>query len=338
MGNNWKEHHGSLINQGIQESKALKRFDSLYELINWKEIGDMLCAINNNSMGAKGYHPVMMFKVLLLQSWQNLSDEGMENALACDLAYKRFVGLNVLDDTPDHSTIWRFREQLTRKNILSALLDTVNAQLDKQDCEVHRGAVSIIDASVIQASRHRKKKNDAGESTQDPEAAYASKRGGDGTVRTTYGFKIHVTVNEKGRAKKLLVTAANIHDSKLFGELIMGNETVVYADAAYRSKAIAAMLEEMGIENQIHERAYRNTPLTDEQKQANYGRSRVRNTVERFFGLSKLHCGARKARYMGVQRNQSRFMCMAIMYNLKQMIGMKRRMMNMAPERSGVAA
>ncbi len=33
----------------------------------------MLCAINNNSMGAKGYHPVMMFKVLLLQSWQNLS-------------------------------------------------------------------------------------------------------------------------------------------------------------------------------------------------------------------------------------------------------------------------
>ncbi len=217
----------------------------------------MLCAINNKSMGAKGYHPVMMFKVLLLQSWQNLSDEGMENALACDLAYKRFVGINVLDDTPDHSTIWRFREQLTRKNILSALLDTVNAQLDTQDCEVHRGAVSIIDASVIQASRHRKKKNDAGESTQDPEAAYASKKGGDGTVRTTYGFKIHVTVNE---------------------------------------------------------------------------------TVERFFGLSKLHCGARKARYMGVQRNQSRFMCMAIMYNLKQMIGMKRRMGNMAPENSAVAA
>ena len=179
MGNNWKEHHGSLINQGIQESKALKRFDSLYELINWKEIGEMLCAINNKSMGAKGYHPVMMFKVLLLQSWQNLSDEGMENALACDLAYKRFVGLNILDDTPDHSTIWRFREQLTRKNILSALLDTVNAHLDTQDCEVHRGAVSIIDASVIQASRHRKKKNDAGESTQDPEAAYASKKGGE---------------------------------------------------------------------------------------------------------------------------------------------------------------
>ncbi|MGI9255381.1 MAG: hypothetical protein ACR2PY_00435 [Salinispira sp.] len=60
--------------------------------------------------------------------------------------------------------------------------------------------------------------------------------------------------------------------------------------------------------------------------------------MKRFFGLSKLHCGARKARYMGVQRNQSRFMCMAIMYNLKQALGMKRRMMNMALESSAVAA
>jgi len=50
----------------------------------------------------------MMFKILLLQSWYSLSDPKMENQLARDLLLCRFVGLNLSDSIPDHSSIWLF--------------------------------------------------------------------------------------------------------------------------------------------------------------------------------------------------------------------------------------
>ena len=49
---------------------------------------------------------------------------------------------------------------------------------------------------------------------------------------------------------------------------------------AYKSKAHDTLLSELGVENQIHERSYRNKPLRQGQKQANTWRSQVRNRVE----------------------------------------------------------
>ncbi len=43
----------------------------------------------------------MMVKVLLLQQW--LSDPEMEETLKDRISFRRFVGLGLEDDTPDHS-------------------------------------------------------------------------------------------------------------------------------------------------------------------------------------------------------------------------------------------
>lgn len=53
-----------------------------------------------------------MVKVLLLEQWYNLSDPQMEEALGDRLSFRRFVGLGLEDDTPDHATISRFRTEL----------------------------------------------------------------------------------------------------------------------------------------------------------------------------------------------------------------------------------
>ena len=50
-----------------------------------------------------------MFKVLLLQRWYNLSDQGMDDALADRISFRRFVGFSFEYDTPDSTTICRFR-------------------------------------------------------------------------------------------------------------------------------------------------------------------------------------------------------------------------------------
>jgi IS5 family transposase len=73
------------------------------------------------------------------------------------------------------------------------------------------------------------------------------------------------------------VTDAAVHDSQALIELLDWNDKVLYADSAYSGAPIAKQLPE-GIENQIHEKGYRNRPLSEEQKAGNKRKSRIRST------------------------------------------------------------
>ncbi len=64
----------------------------------------------------------MMFKILILQAWYNLSDEALEEQIARDLMFRRFIGLSLSDAVPDHSTIWRFRNLLHTENLLEPFI------------------------------------------------------------------------------------------------------------------------------------------------------------------------------------------------------------------------
>ena len=52
--------------------------------------------------------------------------------------------------------------------------------------------------------------------------------------------------------------------------------------------------------NCLIKRAYLNRPLTKEDKAFNQIQSRIRSTVERVFGVLKLHYAMGKARYLGL--------------------------------------
>jgi len=81
----------------------------------------------------------MMFKALLLQAWHKLSDPALEKALARDLLFRRFVGVNLDQNVPDHSTIWRFRNTLEKKGLLTIAMDEVNGQLATQSLIIKQG-------------------------------------------------------------------------------------------------------------------------------------------------------------------------------------------------------
>ena len=57
----------------------------------------------------------MMFKILILPAWYNLSDEALEEQIARDLMFRRFIGLSLSEAVQDHSAIWRFRNSLTHR-------------------------------------------------------------------------------------------------------------------------------------------------------------------------------------------------------------------------------
>src|SRR3546814_21201226 len=131
--------------------------------------------------------PLAMFKVLLLQRWYDLSDPAMEEALFDRLSFRRFAGLALEDDTPDHATIFRFREQLTRRRLLAPLLAERKRQLDGKGAILKQG--TLIDATLITNAARRPRMDADKVSHADPASRFGTHTA---PRRSVYGSKLHV--------------------------------------------------------------------------------------------------------------------------------------------------
>jgi hypothetical protein len=65
---------------------------------------------NKSTAGRKPIDVVVIFRMLVLQSLYNLSDEQVEYQVRDRLSFKQFLGLGIEDDIPDGTTLWLFRE------------------------------------------------------------------------------------------------------------------------------------------------------------------------------------------------------------------------------------
>lgn len=310
----------------VRHHAALEELDGIHKLIDWSLLEQQLSGLHNKEQGEQAWPPLMMFKVLLLQSWYALSDPKLEKQLARDLMFRRFVNLSLSEGVPDHSTIWRFRNLLDKRALLEPLLSEVNRQLSAQGLFIKTGEISIVDATVIEAKQSRPRKNAKGENTQDAEAGYNVKVAANGKKTSTYGYKAHINTDEDGFIKRLVYTPGNEHDSQALEKLLTESERELYADKAYASDKHDKLLAERGIDNRILHKAKRNQPLSEAQKQQNRTWSSVRSGVERVFGILKQHYGIGKARYLGLARNQTRFMLTAMAYNIKRGAAIKAEM------------
>jgi IS5 family transposase len=117
--------------------------------------------------------------------------------------------------------------------------------------------------------------------------------------KSHFGYKDHICIDaEHGLIRRYAVTDASVHDSQVLGQLLdQDNDSdSIWADTAYRCDAIEETLELIGFESQIHERGYRNHPLTEEQKQSNRTTSKTRVKVEHVFGTWMMQMGGKLVR------------------------------------------
>jgi IS5 family transposase len=71
----------------------------------------------------------MMFKILVIQAANNLSDERTEFLINDRLSFMRFLGLSLSDCVPDARTIWLFREKLTKAEAIKPVFARFDAAL-----------------------------------------------------------------------------------------------------------------------------------------------------------------------------------------------------------------
>jgi transposase, IS5 family len=79
--------------------------------------------------GRPPFDPVTMFKILVIQAMDNLSDERAEFLINDRMSFMRFLGLSLSDRVPDARTIELFREKLTKAGAIRPLFNRFDAAL-----------------------------------------------------------------------------------------------------------------------------------------------------------------------------------------------------------------
>lgn len=286
--------------------------------------------------GRPAWDPVLMFKILVLCTLYNLSDDQVEFQVADRLSFQRFLGIAPDGKVPDSKSVWRFRERLKEAEAFDDLFDIFGGYLDGLGYRASGG--QIVDAQIIPVPRQRntREENATIKAGGTPEGWKPAKRRRKDTEARTgvkhgqphFGYKKHNCVD---RVYKLVrnsrTTHAAVHDGQVMGDVIdLGNDSPgVWADSAYRSAENEGMLADWELESQVHERAWRETPLTEEQKESNRIKSKVRARVEHPFGSQVNDLGGVMLRSVGLARAEVGIIMQNLCYNMRRLVFLELR-------------
>ena len=316
----------------------------LNKIIDWEMFRDVLekeleKKNRKSNAGRKPYDRLLMFKILILQRYYNLSDEQTEFQIKDRLSFMDFLGLQIGDDVPDEKTIWLFKEQLKEKDLSKKLFELFTSKLISNGIVAREG--TIVDASFVSVpkqrnSREENKQIKSGQTPKSFEDNPNKKAQKDCDARWTkkngqkeFGFKDHISSDQKTKIiTKYRVTPASTHDSQVVKDLIDENDKIFYADSAYKSEEIEEYLKEKNVKSKTIKRAYRNKPLTNTEYKENYKHSKTRVRVEHIFGtLTSQMNNALNITSIGIDRIKSVVGLMNLTYNLiryEQLVRLKK--------------
>lgn len=311
--------------------------EKLNQTIRWEDFREILLSGLNRKAekstkgGAPAFDEVMMFKILILQNMNNLSDSQTEYWIKDRLSVMRFLGLRLSDKVPDEKTIWLFRDTLAKSGSVEKLFNKFSQVLEESRLIMKKG--SSIDASFIEAERQRNtkaendqiKKSETPDDWKDNQPKLSQKdldaRWTKKNDQSHYGYKDHVKIDNASKLiTKYSVTAANVHDSQALSGLLCKEDEgkTLYADSAYRSAEISDLLSKKGIMNKIHERGYRDHPLSEKQKRDNRKKSKIRARIEHVFGFLSRTVKSRLLRCIGLTRARAVIGLSNLVYNFSR--------------------
>jgi IS5 family transposase len=312
--------------------------------------GDLEAALSRSDRSKGGrppYDPVLMFKVLVLQTLYTLSDDQTEYQLKDRLSFMRFVRLALHDPVPDAKTIWLFREQLALAGAAEKLFARFDALLREKGWLAMGG--QIVDATVIEARRPRLSQTEkdtlrgggtpsewspARRAQIDRDGRWTIKRGrkreaapGNGHQRQVeiavpvFGYKNHVGIDRQfGFLRRYAVTHAAAYDGGQLGAVLDRDNTAseVWADTAYRSAVNLALLDRRGLRPQFQRKKPRGRPMPAHIARGNATRARVRSRVEHVFAAQKCRLGL-LVRTVGMVRARVKIGLANLAYNFTRL-------------------
>lgn len=311
-------------------------------------------AYSDGSQGGRPpFDPVTMFKVLVIQAANNLSDERTEFLINDRLSFMRFLGLGLSDRVPDARTIWLFREKLTKAEAIKPLFDRFDTALRAAGYIAMGG--QIVDASLVAAPKQRNteeekvaikegripeawKTKPAKLRQKDRDARWTvkfskAKERADGSKPTldiaipTFGYQNHVSIDrEYGLIRRWGATDAAAYEGARLREGLLdktNTASAVWADTAYRSKANEDFLAKNGFVSRIHRKKPPGRPMPETRRRANALKSKVRSRIEHVFAAQKGKMDL-FVRTIGIARATMKIGMTNIVYNMKRLVFLDR--------------
>jgi transposase, IS5 family len=315
---------------------------------------DKALAYSDGSKGGRPpFDPVMMFKVLVIQTVNTLSDERTEYLINDRLSFMRFLGLGLSDRVPDARTIWLFREKLTKAGAIQTLFDRFDAVLRAAGYIAMSG--QIVDASLVSAPRQRNtqaEKEDlkAGRIPEpwarkpaklrhkDRDARWTvkftkAKPREDGTVPAVdlaipaFGYRNHISIDRRfGLIRRWLATDAAAHEGRRLRDGLLDKSNTagsVWADTAYRSAANEAFMAANGFVSRVHRKKPARRRLSAVIRRANSAKSRIRSRIEHVFAEQKDRMDL-FIRTIGLPRASTKIGLANLVYNVKRLVFLRR--------------
>jgi len=332
-----------LFDEQTRLEKLSKKQDPLERLSSYidfeyfrKPLESSLIKDSDKTKGGRpAYDVVLMFKILILQRYYNVSDDGIEYAILDRLSFMRFLGLGINDPVPDAKTIWLFRDTLTKMGLIQQLFSYLDKQLDKDGVIIHKG--KLVDASIVEVpiqrnNREENKELKAGTipeqwnenkiQQKDTDAQWTKKN-----MQNFFGYKNHIKADTRTKLiTGYIVTTANVPEKAVVADLLDKKEDggqPLYGDSAYRSKELEEVYKRKGIISKVNEQGYRHKALTKRQQKENRQKSKVRARVEHIFGFMSNSMNRMFLKYRSFVRNSVGIGLMNLTYNLFRLSQLK---------------
>jgi transposase, IS5 family len=303
--------------------------------------------------GRPPFDPALMFKILVIQAANNLSDERTEFLINDRLSFMRFLGLGLSDRVPDARTIWLFREKLTRAGAIKPLFERFDAALREAGLIAMGG--QIVDASLVAAPKQRNTEDEKqaikeGRIPEDWKAKPAklrhkdrdarwmvkfskAKERADGTKPAvdiaipTFGYQNHVSIDRAfGLIRRWDASDGAAYEGARLREGLLDKTNTaraVWADTAYRSKANEDFLAKNGFVSRIHRKKPPGRPMPETTRRANALKSEVRSRVEHVFAVQKDKIDL-FIRTIGIARATMKIGMVNLVYNMKRLVFLNR--------------
>jgi len=286
---------------------------------------DAYCGDN----GRPGWSPLLMFKIVFLQFMYELSDYVIEDELNDRLSFKMFVGLEVDETPPDHSTISRFRDRLGPECFKDIFNRIVSMAREKG---IISDKLHIMDATDIKAKvdlyrikkEYKEKEPDTyiNNHSPDKEARPGRKHNG----KQCYGYKAHAVMDAES---EIILNVETVSADKKEADLLeplsspIPPPKILTADKAYDHQDNHRYLSKNHIRNGIilrknHTKEY----IRNHIKRLSEVAKTIRPIIEHKFADMKKYHGLGLARYIGLLKTRIQVYMAAISVNVKRMISL----------------
>lgn len=291
----------------------------LNQKMDWSFIEDA-CRPFYQERGRMGENPVLLFKMLFLAYLYDISERRIEIDCTLHILYKAFLGLEVDEKAPDHSTLTRFRDRLGEegfRTIFNRLVELArSAGIVADRLRIVDSTHQLANVDILRANVRQPRDQDDDDKTvlpgsSDPDARFGHKT----EKKTFFGYKHHIGIDaDSGLIVSQATSGGNIADDDYLIPLASGPPPeALTADKLYDKPHHHQRLKARGIKSHIIRKD--TSPQPEDPQYPKH--CRQRQQIERVFAvLKKYHHGGR-ARYWGRARVSVQNLMVDVVYNLK---------------------